>query len=334
MRRRAFTAGALALAAAPLAARAQQPKGHRIAVINVGRTVEEMSETGHILFQAFFGELRRLGYAEGGNLAVSRWSGVGLAESRYRELARNIVALAPDVIVANSSRLLLAFKAETQSIPIVMMTAADPVASGLVERLARPGGNITGFASDAAPDEATKRLQLLVDCVPGLRAVAFLATPQTWDSPGAKMLRDAARQLGLTLHAALIEGAVTDQAIKQALSSIADPSHMGIITNQGGEILSQRRAIAEVASALRLPGIGFSPEDARAGLLLSYGPRQEEAYRSAAGYVDRILKGAQPGDLPVQLPTRFTFAVNLKTAKSLGLIIPEPLLVFATEVIE
>jgi putative tryptophan/tyrosine transport system substrate-binding protein len=333
--RRNFAAGALALAAAPLASRAQTPgRTYRIVVISTGRRVEEISETGHPEYQIFFRELRRLGYVEGANLAVSRWSAVGLPEAQYAEFGRAIVALAPDLIVSAGSRLIVQLKAATKTVPIVMLVATDPSAWGIVERLNRPGGNITGFAGDAGVGEAGKRLQLLTECAPAIRSVGYLGTPGGWSGPLAAALRDAADRMGLPVQPLNIDGPVNGASIRRALAGLAEPGTAGIIAASLGELVGNRHEFANAALELRLPVVSYFREEAQAGILLSYGAQFDDSYRGAAGYVDRILKGTNPAELPVQQPTRFDLTLNLKTAKALGLEIPLTILVQATEVIE
>jgi putative tryptophan/tyrosine transport system substrate-binding protein len=334
MKRRTFVGVSVAAFVAPLTARSQQAKVHKLALVDTGRSADEMAENGHPVFRAFFSELRRLGYVEGINLAVTRWSGAAVDETRYDEFARNVVAARPDIIASNGSRLMLAFKRATTTIPIVMTTVVDPVAWGVVDRLSRPGGNITGFASDAGIEEIGKRVQFLLEAAPDLKTLAYLGTPATWNGPGGAVVREAAQGFGLPVVPRLIEGAVTADAIRQALSGIPGQPRIGMITSAAAEILVHRRLIAETAINSGVAVMAFRADDARAGILMSYASQAEDIFRRAAGYVDRILKGANPGDLPVQLPVAYEFVINQRTAKSLGLALPERLLVFATEVIE
>jgi putative tryptophan/tyrosine transport system substrate-binding protein len=239
------------------------------------------------------------------------------------------------LIVSNSSRLVLAFRAATAKIPILMLTASDPVAWGLVERLNRPGANITGFAADAGYEETGKRLQFLSEAAPGRRAITYLGALGNWTGPGAAVVRDAAQQTNLELRHAIVEGPVTPESVTRAMASIPDPGRTGLLVANAAEFSALRREIAANALARQLAVIGYYRDEAQAGYLLSYGPQRDDGVgRRAAAYADRILKGANPGGLPVQLPTTFEFIINLKTARALGLTISERLLVFATEVIE
>jgi putative tryptophan/tyrosine transport system substrate-binding protein len=336
MKRRAFTAGALALAAAPFAARAQAPgKTYRIALVATGFPVERMTETGEPRFAAFLTEMKRFGYAEGGNLALSRWSTAGLSESQFENLATQVVASRPDII-ANGSRLVLALKdaTATASIPVVFLSAADPLGWGLVGSLSRPGGNVTGFSADAAPEMTGKRLQFLRETSPGMKRVAYLATPQMTGTNTASELREAAAKVALPFDLVVVEPPIREQSIERALAQLPDRVRSGVVISAQAEFTAAREVLAAVALRLGLPTIGAVPELARSGCLMSYGQDFAGAYRRAAEYVDRILKGAKPADLPVQQPTMFEFVINLRTAKALGLSVPEHLLVFGTEIIE
>jgi putative tryptophan/tyrosine transport system substrate-binding protein len=334
MKRRTFLVGAATSLASPLAARAQQPKVHKLAVVDTGRTVAEMTENGHPVFRAFFGELRSLGYVEGANLAVTRWSGSAVDETRYDEFARAVVATKPDLIASNGARLMLSFKRATDTIPIVMTAVTDPVAWGVVDRLSRQGGNITGFARDGGIEEIGKRVQFLLEAAPDLRTMAYFGTPATWDGPGAAIMRDLGQKFSLPVVPALVEGPVTPDAVRRTLLGIQGQPRIAVVTAAAVELLAQRQVIAEAAIAAGLLIIAYDAADARAGILMSYASRSEDLFRRAAGYVNRVFNGANPGDLPVQLPTVYDFAINLNTAKALGLTIPEQLLALATEVIE
>ena len=275
-------------------------------------------------------ELRALGYVEGKNIAF---------ESRYAEdkldrlpaLADELVRLKVDVLVTASTNDVLALKNATGTIPIVFFNVADPVAAGLVDSLARPGGNITGFTS-ISPVLAGKRLELLKETIPKLSRVAVLWNPQ--DRSSAQEWQEsqlAARELGLGLHsmevssADKLEGAFKEatKARSAALSVASSPL-----------AVSSQNRIADLAAKNRLPAIYYREVFIASGGLMSYGPDQAEPYRRAASMVDKILKGVKPADLPVEQPMKFEFIINLKAAKQIGLTIPPNVLVRADKVIK
>jgi putative tryptophan/tyrosine transport system substrate-binding protein len=331
--RRAFTAGALALASAPFAARAQAPgKVNRVALVSVGLAAADMVEGGSQTHSAFLVELRRLGYVEGQNLIVERHSGRDRADP-YGSLARTVVESQPEVIVTSATPLVAALKGLTTTIPIVA-NVNDPVASGLVASLARPGGNITAFTVDAGPELNGKALQLLKNAIPAASHVAYLDLRAMWELPGAATSRASAQGLGVTLVPVLLNNPVTEASYRDAFSAIAREQVDALYVGPTNENYSNLGLIADLALTARLPSACLDPRFSRSGGLLSYGPDLRASWRGIAGYVDRILKGAKPADLPVQLPTVFEFIVNLKTAKALGITLPESIMVSATEVIE
>jgi putative tryptophan/tyrosine transport system substrate-binding protein len=332
IRRRNFVTGALALAAVPFAARAQQVRTARIALASPGNVAEDMVEGGQADYAAFLVEMRRLGYQEGVNLVVERHGGRGRADP-YVSLAREIVASQPDVIVARSTPLIAALKAATTTIPIVA-SINDPVASGLVASLARPGGNITAFTGDAGPELHGKVLELLRDSVPGASRLAYLESRALWEGPGGTMIRAGVERLGATLVPVIIDPPLDERAYREAFALIARERVDAVYVGNASENIAAIGLIAELAYAARLPGSHLFSAFPRAGGLMSYGPDLVANWRGMAGYVDRILKGQSPATLPVQLPREFHFVVNLKTARSLGLTIPERMLAIATEVIE
>ena len=280
--------------------------------------------------EAFRAALRDLGYVEGQTIVVTqRW-----AEGRHErlpELAAELVRLRVDVILATQTPVALAAKQATRIIPIVM-TSADPVGSGLVDSLARPGGNITGLTF-VLPEVDGKRLQLLKELAPNVARVAILLTaagnPAAWERSQESRL--AAESLGLSLQAVEVappfdfEGAFA--AIRRERADALLVTAL-LVTDE-----KDRKAIVELAAKHRLPTLYDRKEAVDAGGLMAYGPSPTDAYRRAAIYVDKILKGAKPADLPVEQPTTFELAINLKTARSLGLTIPPTLLQRADHVI-
>jgi ABC-type uncharacterized transport system substrate-binding protein len=326
MERRAFVAGAVSVVAAPLAAEAQAPKVPRVGYV-FGLP---SSESRHLL-EAFRQGLRELGYLEGQNVTLEgRWA-EGRTE-RLPELVAELVRLPVDILVVESGLAGLAAKKATQTIPIVMAPVGDPVGSGLVVSLGRPGGNITGV-SLFAPDLSGKRLELLQEAVPKVSRVGVLWNPTNPNS--AAQLRQtevAARALGVRLLQPLpVRG---PDEFASAFSALVNERAEALNVLADGLFLTQRRRIAELAIKGRLPTMSGDTGFAEAGGLMNYGPSITDGVRSAATYVDKILKGAKPTDLPVEQPTKFELVINLKTAKALGLTIPPSVLARADEVIQ
>jgi len=327
-RRRVLAAIAAGAFAAPFTAFALQPP--RIARIGYLQPVTPENNTSRFL-EDFRKGLRELGYVEGKNLQlVIRW-GEGKLE-RMPALAAELAQLKVDVIVAVSSPSVLAAKQATRTIPIVMPLSSDPVGDGLVASLARPGGNITGL-SLMTPESAPKRLQLLKEVFPKLaHPVAVLWNP---DYVGMRarfrQTRGAAPAVGLAVRSVEIRDsgeleralATLDRDRPDALLLLADPL-----------TVSQRLRIVEFATEERLPAVYEQSVFVDAGGLMSYGPDVDDLVRSAATYVDRILKGAKPADLPIEQPDRFELVINLRSAKALGITFPQSILVRADRIIE
>jgi putative ABC transport system substrate-binding protein len=328
--RRTFLAGTGGvLLAAPLAAVTAQPreKVPRIGYLNPGSSSDPLRQRR---LEAFRQSLRELGYEEGKNIAIeSRWA-EGKYD-RYPALAADLVRLKVDVIVAQSGGATQAAQQATRTIPIVMSIVLDPVGSGLVPSLARPGGNVTG-TSFMGPDLVGKQLELLKELVPKVSRVAFLLHPA---NPGsALILREAeaaARILKVRLQ--LLEARGPPE-IDSAFAAMTRERVGALLIFPDPLFGTQRRQIAELAAKRRIPAIyGGAVEYAEAGGLMVYGPNIPDLERRAATYVDKILKGAKPADLPVEQPTKFELIINLKTAKALGLTIPQSVLGRADEVI-
>jgi putative tryptophan/tyrosine transport system substrate-binding protein len=325
----------LAVLAAPLVAETQSAgKTYRIALVNPSRPVAEMTEEGARAYKAFFAELRRLGYVEGKNLMVDRRSAEGRIE-RQPEIVAEVIQLKPDVIVAISAPLVRSFKAATTTIPIVG-TSADPVAGGIVTNLSRPGGNITGFSGTAGDEILGKQLELLSEAAPKALRVAVL-TPRLETPVEARwhrVLDPAGERLGRTVIMALLDSPIREPEYRRVFAAMAAERVQALFVSDYVENLTNRRVIVELARKNHLPAIYAFREFVEDGGLVSYGVDIADVFRQVAGYVDRILKGANPGDLPYQLPTRFELVINLKTAKALGLTIPQSLLLRADQVIE
>lgn len=275
--------------------------------------------------------LRELGYVEGRNIVVERRFADGKQE-RLPALAAELVRLKVDVIVTGSNPVVAAVKQATTTIPVVMAISRDPVGAGFIASLARPGGNITGLSNDPTPEILGKNLELLKEAVPGVSRVAFLWNPVP---PGAGTYRDvvesAARRLGVTFQSVEVRGR---NEFEGAFAAMVRERADGVVVAGDGVIAGARSQVVLLAARNRLPAVYAQREFAEAGGLMSYGPNVADQFRRAATYVGKILKGAKPGDLPVEQATKFEFIINLKTAKALGLTIPQSVLIRADEVIQ
>jgi putative ABC transport system substrate-binding protein len=329
MNRRAFlTALSGGLLAAPLAAEAQQAAK----VARIGYLAASLAATPH-LPEAFRQGLRDLGYVEGRNVVIEYRDAEGKFE-RLPALAAELVAIKVDVVLAPPTVAALAAKQATRTLPIVFAAVADPVGSGLVTSLARPGGNVTGL-SNLAPELVGKCLEQLTQAVPGVSRVAVLwqpgAVPERTEKDILKGAEVAGRALGVRVQfveargPADIDRAFSDMTRARAGALTVLPSNMFLI---------ERRRFVDLAAKHRLPAVYPWRESVDAGGLMAYGPNLADLFRRAATYVDKILKGAKPADLPVERPTKFELVINLKTAKALGLTIPPSLLRRADEVIQ
>jgi putative ABC transport system substrate-binding protein len=305
----------------------QTGKVHRIGFLD-GSTASGMAG----LLEAFRQELNKLGWIEGKNITIEYLFAEQKLE-RLPELAAELVRLKVDLIVVTAGRPVLAAKAATTAIPIVMTSATDPVGAGLVASLARPGGNVTGN-SGLADELNTKRLEILKDVVPKLARVGLLRPPG--DSiPGGlqlKELRPAAVALKLKLEE--IETQPDAKGLESAFKTAKQKQVSAIMTITSRQFFAERKRLVELAGKYRLPAIYFQREFVDEGGLMSYGADFDDLFRKAAHYVDKILKGAKPADLPVQQATKFEFVINLKAAKQIGLTIPPDVLARANQVIK
>jgi putative tryptophan/tyrosine transport system substrate-binding protein len=320
--------GASALAA-PLATftQAQQPKK----IAKIGYLAPSTAAAHSPNLEAFRQGLRELGYVEGKTFVLELRYAEGRFE-RLPELARELVGLKVDVIVANSDVTIAAIKRETRTIPIVMSSSTDPVATGLVASLARPGGNVTGV-STMSPELSGKRLELLKEVVPGLSRVAHLWNPDVRGNViDYNATEGAARSLRLQLLSVEVLRA---EDLDRAFSEITkERAQALILTGSNPVAFGNRGKIASFAQSNRLPSIYSSTVYVDAGGLMSYGPSSHDTFRRAATFVDKILKGAKPADLPVEQPTRFELVINLKTARQIGVTIPPSMLALADRVIK
>jgi putative ABC transport system substrate-binding protein len=320
-------------AAWPLTARAQQPATQRrIAIFHPAIPTTLLTETGGgSAWRAFFGELRRLGYVEGENLIIERYSAEGHHE-RYADLAREIVTRNPDVIVTGTNPVVIAFKAVTSTIPVVAFML-DPLHARLVTSLSRPGGNLTGITLDAGIENWGKRLQLLKEAVPSTARAAFLGMRDGWEGSSGQVVRDAAAQMGISLVFILPERGNPSE-IERAFAEIEQQRPDAVLVSGEGDLYAHRQLIAELAEKKRLPTMCPYRDYVEAGALMGYAVDLAELLRRMADDVHQILKGAKPGDIPIYQPTKFGLLINLKTAKALALTLPPALLARADEVIE
>jgi putative ABC transport system substrate-binding protein len=323
---RAVTVVVLALLAGPLTAEAQQARK----VPRIGYLTGSSVEIEKSWLAAFQQGLRELGYVEGKSIVIEQRYGAGRSE-RLPELAAELVRLEVDVLVVGGEAATLAAKKATSAIPIVMVSVADPVGIGLVASLAHPGGNVTGL-SDLHADLVPKRLQLLKEVVPSASRVAVLLNPVNPSHPlQLKDLQAAAPALGVTILAFKVKG---PDDIDRAFTIIRKERPGGLLVLGDRMLGTHRRRIIGLAVKSRLASIHTLRGWVEAGSLMSYGANFSDLYRRLATYVDKILKGAKPADLPVEQPTRFELVINLKTAKALGLTIPPSVLLRADQVIE
>jgi putative ABC transport system substrate-binding protein len=328
MRRREFIAALGSGAAAlPLAGHAQQPERSRR--VGVLIAFPENHPFAQAFVTAFAQALARLGWAEGKNIRID-YRFAGGDPTLYKTYAAELVGLIPDAILASTAPALAALREQTRTIPIVFVIVPDPVGLGFVQSLARPGGNITGFSSYDAP-MIGKWLQLLREVAPGVTRVAVIFNP---DTAAFRPLFDreieAARSFGVTVTLAPVHD---DAAIEEAIAAQARGPGGGLIILPDGFNVTHHDVIIAAAARHGLPAISTT-EFPAAGGLMSYWFDAVDLHAQAASYIDRILKGASPADLPVQYPTKYSLIINLKTAKALGLTVPQSLLARADEVIE
>ena len=324
--RRTFISLLAGAAAWPLSARAQQERMRRVGVL-VG-TLENDPEAS-LRVGEFRQALAKLGWSEGRNVVIEFRFGAGDPD-RMRAQAKELIGISPDVVLAESTPAAVALRQETAAVPIVFLQVANPIGSGLVASLARPGANVTGF-TNFEPAIGGKWLELLKEIAPGVTRAIAVFNPETHSGQYWKSLEAAASSLAVTFKQAASRDAA---GIESAVAGLARESNGGVVVMPDAFTLAHRELIIALAARHRLPAIYPFDVFTKSGGLLSYGIDQVEFYRRAAAYVDRILKGEKPGDLPVQAPTKFELVVNLKTAKELGIDVPWFLQQRADEVIE
>jgi putative tryptophan/tyrosine transport system substrate-binding protein len=329
MRRREFIAGLGGVAAWPLAARAQQ--GDRVRRVGVLMGWDESDPEGKANLSGLTQGLAELGWTDGRNLRMNvRWAGDNV--DKMRMFAKELVDLQPDAILTGSTSATAAFRPETRTIPIVFVGVSDPVGAGFVASLPRPGGNLTGFIF-TEPGMASKWVELLTEIAPGIKRVAIMFNPDTAPAGGSYYLPEFEAAARLSKVEPMTAPVHTDGEIETVMTSLARDAGGGLVVSPDGFTLVHRAAIILLAARNNVPAV-YGGDTARDGGLLSYGPDRRDIFRRAAPYVDRILRGAKPADLPVQLPIKFEMVINAKTAKALGLTVPEALLATAYRVIE
>ena len=329
MRRRDVLIALLTTTTAGALRAAEPRKGYRLAHC----VQNEATNFSDILWTRFYDRLRQLGYAQGENLVVDQYAAEGKAD-RYADVARNAARSRPDVIVSGAGhQLILQLANETSTIPIVALMG-DPVAAGLVRSIARPEGNITGVAADPGMEIQGKFLDILRQAVPSASRIAYLSPRSEWEGAWGRAIVDAGRQLGVFIIGVPVEASAQELQYRQAFEAMTHQSTDALVVNGFAPNFTYRHFIAELALRYQLPSICWYRDAVEAQGFLAYAPDFDNIMGHLADQTDRILKGAKPADIPIYQPTKFTLAINLKTAKSLGLTVPPTLLVGADEVIE
>jgi putative ABC transport system substrate-binding protein len=332
MRRREFTAGVLLAATVRPAWAQQRVTPRRIAIFHPAIPVTLLTETGGGTgWRAFFRELRRLGYVEGQNLIIERYSAEGHHE-RYADIVREIVGRNPELIVTGTNPVVLAFRAATSAIPVVAFMV-DPLKAGLVASLARPGGNLTGITLDPGIELWGKRLELLKEAIPSTARAIFLAMRDGWEDSFGQALQDIGQRLGISLTAVLPQ-AGTPAEMERVFAAMAEQRPDAVLVSGEGDLYANRQLIVELAEKHRLPTMSPYRDFVDAGGLMAYTVDLAELLRRMASDVHQILNGAKPGDIPIYQPTKFELLINRKTAKALGLNLPQALLSRADEMID
>jgi ABC-type uncharacterized transport system substrate-binding protein len=326
--RREFISLLGSAAAWPLGAHAQQPERMRRIAVLMG--YPEGDVEGQASAAAFVLRLQELGWTEGRNIQIeTRWAGAD--PKKASTFAKELVEMTPDVIVPSTNLVTAILQQETSSIPIVFVLVGDPVGSGFVATMARPGGNLTGF-SVFEPAIGGKWLEIFKEIAPNVSRVAFILHPETPVNVGfLRAAEAAAPPLGIKIAPL---GVHTVAEIERGITEFAREPNGGLVVAPHAVTVGNRDVIIGLAARYRLPAIYGPRHYATSGGLISYGPNPIDPFRQGASYVDRILKGARPADLPAQFPTKYELVINLKTAKALGLTVPPSLLARVDEVIE
>lgn len=333
MDRRTVLAGAAATAllAASRRSLAQQGGLPRIALVDRGELQSNMVEGGHPYWGSLLSGLRALGYVEGETIAVERWSGRDRTNGEFAEFARLAVDTLPHVIVVRGITSIGIFAAASQTIPIVGLGTFP---TGSFETLSRPGGNLTGISVAAGGQVYTKLVQLLADSVPDLSRIAWVGQRDNWEGQLGDAARLGARRLDVSLELVPVVGPLTGAAVRHAFAALSREDFDAVYVSPHTELFAHRAVVAEEVAKVGLPAVALQRQYAQAGLLISYSANLQNIYRHAASYVDRLLNGASPSDMPIEYPTVFDYVINLKTARELGLTIPPEIMIQATEFIE
>jgi putative ABC transport system substrate-binding protein len=328
--RRGFIVGGVAALAGPLVADAQQAgKLPRVGIVLASAPLATMMgpEPQQVVMRGFIHGLRALGYVEGQNIIIERRSSEGVPE-RQQDLIRGLVQIPVDVIVVPTNGMAVLARNITSTVPVVALLS-DPVEAGIVQSLPRPGGNITGLTLAGGVPRG-KRLEIAREILPKKSRIAYLGRAEYWQAPEGRELWDAAEALGLTLFLAEVQMPMLDQALERLERSRPD----GILVSGDPVFFVHVKKIADCAARLRVPDFHVFAHAVEAGGFASYGHDAYDMFRRAAGFVDRILKGGSPRDMPIEQIERYALVLNLKTAKALGLPIPPALLLRADRVIE
>jgi putative ABC transport system substrate-binding protein len=314
-------------------ARAQQSGNvYRVAYIHPSNPTSAFSEAGgNPFYRAFFEQLRRLGYEEGRNVEITRYSGEGRSE-HYEQLAREVVRTRPDVIVTSSNPMVRSFQAASSTIPIVAVTA-DPLGFGLVASLSRPGGNFTGSSVDTGADIYQKQLEVLKEALPALSTVGLIMRPQQWENPIGLAIRSSAQHLGIAVVLGPLKG-FGEADYRDAFEAVVERGVDASLLTEQGEHFTHRQLIVALAETNRLPTVTTFQEIVEIGGLIAYAPDRREPFRYLATCIDKVLRGEHPREIPIYQADKFVLAINLKTAGALGIVIPASLVARADKVIE
>jgi putative ABC transport system substrate-binding protein len=331
MRRREFIVGAGSFVAASRAVAQQPPASRRLAIFSLSEPAALMNErSDNRYYRALFAELRRLGHVEGQNLVIERY-GREQSMSGYAVLAAEVIRNNPDVVYVVGPGTAL-FKQQTDKLPIVALTG-DPVAAGLVQNLAHPGGNITGVSVDTGPSIYGKRIALLREILPGMSNLTYLTLRVGWDAMGS-FVSAAAAAVGVTLEVALLELPTSEKAYREAVAKAARSGASAIMVGDNPDTMTNRALITSLIGTAGLPAMYALPEFVDAGGLIAYSFDLVELNKQVANDIDAILRGENPGDIPYYQASKFALSLNLKTAKALRLSLPPTLLASADIVIE
>jgi putative ABC transport system substrate-binding protein len=321
------------MAVSSLAAHAQQPQRmKRLAMIHPAIKPADMRIGGDPTYAIIFEEMKRLGYVEGTNLIVDRYSAEGRFD-RFPEIARDVVATRPDVIFSVTTRIALALLSETRTIPIVARMT-DPVAVGIASSLARPGGNVTGGSVDAGAELGTKYIQLFSEAVGKLSNVRLLATPATWEIPNSKTMKEAAEKMNIPFRLEPLQTPIDEAAYRRAFDAMQRDHVDGVVISSEAEHDTNGRLLGRLAQEYRIPAICSYSSSVEAGALMAYAWDVKAGNRRVAGQIVEVLNGGNPAEMPFFQETHWDLVINLKAAKELGLDIPAGLVARADRVIE